>query len=359
MNGKLRTALLLFFTLVFLGSGAMVVYRIVQYQEGEEIYDEAAQLVDLPALLPPDLPQTEAESPPLSPTEEVTPTKEVPPVYVDPYADALRNMDFTALRQVNDDVLGWILVPGTHLSYPLVQGDDNSYYLNRTWKKSHNSVGAIFMECQNSGDLTDFNTIIYGHRMNDRSMFGTLKYYKDQSYWSSHPCIYITNDSGSHKYEIFSAYEVSVTGDTYRLGFSTESDQQSYIDYCLAQSVISTGITPTVYDRILTLSTCTGNGHTTRWVVQGVLRGVAPSDGEQTAEPLPPTAAPQGPVGPSAPQEPSPLEGSLPPEDAISSPQSTEELPAVTPPPSAVPPDPDTGDASPLAYRTSEFFMPR
>ena len=172
-----------------------------------------------------------------------------------------------------------------------MQGDDNEYYLNHTWKKWTSVVGAIFMEYANSPDLSNFNTIIYGHRMNNGSMFASLKYYKDLSYWKAHPYVYITDDNGSHRYEIFAAYEVSVEGDTYRLGFSSDASKQSFIDYCLSQSVIDTGITPTIYDRILTLSTCTGNGHATRWVVQAVLKGEAPSDAAQNVQPEEPISS--------------------------------------------------------------------
>ena len=105
-------------------------------------------------------------------------------------------------------------------------------------------MGSIFLECKNSPDLSDFNTIIYGHRMNNGSMFASLKNYKKQSYWAARPCVYITDDSGSHKYEIFAAYEVSTTGTTYQLGFPKDASKQAFIDYCLAQSVIDTGITP-------------------------------------------------------------------------------------------------------------------
>ena len=289
MNRKLRAVLIVVFALAFVGSSAMMIYKAIQYKTGDRDYAQAEELVELPDLTElPDLPlpvpsggSSASASAPASSSEPETDA----PVYVDLYADALRNMDFTALREVNSDVLGWILVPNTKLSYPLVQGRDNSYYLNHTWRKSRNSVGAIFLECQNSPDLSDFNTIIYGHRMNNRSMFGTLHSYQDQSYWAKHPCLYITDDNGSHKYEIFAAYEVSVTGDTYRLSFPSDQVKQSFIDFCLTQSVIDTGVVPTVYDRIVTLSTCTGNGHDTRWVVQGVLRGEAPKDAPSAQAP--------------------------------------------------------------------------
>ena len=127
------------------------------------------------------------------------------------------------------------------------------------------------MECRNSADLSDFNTIIYGHRMNNGSMFASLKYYKKQSYWAQHPYVYITDSNGSYKYEIFAAYEVSTIGSAYQIGFSGDESKQAFLDDCIGQSVIETGVTPTVQDRILTLSTCTGNGHATRWVVQARL----------------------------------------------------------------------------------------
>ena len=304
MNRKLRTALIAVLALAFLGSSAMLLYKALQYKEGDQDYAQAEELAGLPDLteLPGlSLPEPSGSTTASSATSASSEPDEVAPVYVDPYADALRNMDFSALREVSSDVLGWILVPNTRLSYPLVQGSDNSYYLNHTWRKSRNSVGAIFLECQNSRDLSDFNTIIYGHRMNNRSMFGTLHSYQDQSYWAKHPYLYITDDNGSHKYEIFAAYEVSVDGDTYRLSFSSDQSKQAFLDFCLTQSVIDTGVVPTVYDRIVTLSTCTGNGHDTRWVVQGVLKGEAPSDSTASQSP---TSAPEGePADPAVPQE--------------------------------------------------------
>lgn len=304
MAKQVRRVLIILLAVVFAVSVAGLIWRTLEYRAAEETYAEAESLVNLPdlselePLTPAPTPSREQDEAP----QESAPAEETP-VYVDPYADALRNMDFTALREVNDDVLGWIVIPGTVLSYPLLQGSDNDYYLNHTWRGTRSAVGAIFLEYQNSSDLSDFNTIVYGHRMRNGSMFASLKYYESQSYWAQHPCVYITDDRGSYTYEIFAAYEVSTEGETYRLGFSSDTAKQAFLDYCVAQSVIDTGITPTIYDKILTLSTCTGNGHATRWVVQARLRGEAPAE-EQTApeeapqetdpaDPLPEETAPQ------------------------------------------------------------------
>lgn len=280
-----RGIVILVLAAVLLVSGGMVVRRLVEYRLGDQEYEEAQELVQLPDLDA--LPQ---------PDESQEEPQEEQPVYVDPYADALAAMDFSALREVNSDVLGWILIPGTNLSYPLLQGDDNQYYLNHTWRKSYNSVGAIFMECRNSADLSDFNTIIYGHRMNNRSMFGILHQYTSQNYWKSHPYIYITDDNGSHRYQVFAAYEVSTSGAAYQIGFSGDASKQAFLDACLSQSVINTGVTPHVYDKILTLSTCTGDGHATRWVVQAVLPGTPPAQPEEPQENQPQEEQPQQPA---------------------------------------------------------------
>lgn len=317
---KALAALLAVICAVCLGRTAL---QLVQYRQGDETYAQAEELAGLPDLS--DLPVVDftGGSGSVSSSASTDGAGEAPeevPVWQDPYAQALKDMDFSALRQQNPDVLGWILIPGTRVSYPVVQGTDNSYYLDHTWRGGKNSVGAIFMECRNSGDLSDFNTIIYGHRMNNRSMFGTLSQYKSRSYWQAHPYVYLTDDSGTHRYEIFAAGEVSVDSDVYRLGLRSDSSRQSFLDSCLALSALNTGVTPHTYDKVLTLSTCTGNGHATRWVVQAVCPGQVPETPEiPQEEPTPqpdasqpeesvqtPDVSQESPAEPEQPQEPEP-----------------------------------------------------
>lgn len=282
MGRRVLTAVL---TLVLLGSLAGMGYRQLQYREGEKVYQEAEELVQLPDLETIETVPVEEKPVEQQPAASESAAAEEPaPVYIDPYAQALADMDFVALREQNTDVLGWIVIPNTKVSYPLVQGEDNDYYLNHTWRKTRSVVGAIFVEQQSSADLTDFNTIIYGHRMNNRSMFARLLDYKKQSYWQDHPRLYITDDSGTHTYEIFAAYEAAVGSTPYCIRFSNDTKKQTFINYGLEHSVIETGVVPEVTDRIVTLSTCTGNGHATRWVVQGVER----VETVEEAEELPP-----------------------------------------------------------------------
>lgn len=258
MKKKLRTKLAVLLAAVCLIGLAGIVSQLNDYREGEEVYSDAAQQAELPEPVVPLAPLPEEE-----PAEEEIPA--------DPRALELLQTDLAALREVNEDVVGWITIPDTQLSYPLMQGEDNEYYLNRTWERVKNSVGSVYLECQVSPDLSDFNTIVYAHRMKDGSMFGSLRNYNKPEYLQEHPRVYIVRDDGVYCYEIFAAHEVGVREITYGLGIEKESTKQYFIDFSLERSVIDTGVVPTVEDRILTMSTCTGNGYDTRWVVQARL----------------------------------------------------------------------------------------
>jgi len=275
---NLRTLLTLLLLTVFLGSGIHALRLHAQYGLARDTYDLARETavspsgpvrVQLPEMVPPLTPEPSLpsgeEAPPLpeQDLQEAAPDDE-------PCPEELSRIDLAALRKQNEDVRGWIAIPGTPLDYPIMQGADNQFYLNHTWLGRPSSVGSIFLECQNSGDFTDFNTIIYGHRMRDGSMFASLKYYDSADHFTDHPYVYIVDDAGVHRYEIFAAYEAGVTTSTYYLSF-TEERRQEFIDSALERSVIDTGIVPSVHDRILTLSTCTGQGYDTRWVVQARL----------------------------------------------------------------------------------------
>lgn len=181
-------------------------------------------------------------------------------------------VNLAALKEINNDVLGWIEIPDTELSYPILQSADNDYYLNLTWEGEPDSAGSIFLESQVDPELADFNTIIYGHRMRNLSMFGSLKFYENIDYWEEHPNVYIMIEGATYRYDIYAAYYADPEDITYKLKINSRPKKQELIQFGLDNSVIETGIIPSTFDRILTLSTCTGSGHESRWVVQAVYR---------------------------------------------------------------------------------------
>lgn len=252
MNKNLRRLLTLVLITVFVVSSTVAVSKLIQYRSAERENQEAEEIGNVEE---PDVPE-EPEPDPLAD---------------DPYVRQLREIDFAALKEVNEEVIGWVLIPDTELNYPLLQTTDNEYYLTHTWKKNYNSGGSIFMEQFCAPDFSDFNTIIYGHRMNNDSMFGCLKYFKDDSFRQEHPAVYIATPERIYQYEIFAALEPGITEPTYRLKIKSDELKQAFLDFTMSRAVIDTGIVPTVEDRILTMSTCTGHGHATRWVVQARL----------------------------------------------------------------------------------------
>ena len=259
MKKKLYRLTVVLLTLVLLGSGGYLVWKNLDYQRGAEIYLAASETAGLPPVV--ERPAAPPEVSSVQPEEET-----------DPLEALLSGVDLSALREVNPDVVAWIVIPDTVLSYPVVQGGDNSYYLNRTWTRERSAVGAIFMECKCAPDFSGFNTIVYGHRMNNESMFGVLKGYENADFWQEHPTVYLVTDGGVSTYDVFAAHEVGIREIVYRLDVEENGWQQEFIDFCSERSVLDTGIVPTPEDKVLTLSTCTGRGHATRWVVQAVLR---------------------------------------------------------------------------------------
>lgn len=250
---KKRKVLTVLLALVLTISMGVVGWHQLDYLRGKSDYKEASQIAEVPQLEALPLP---------GPGDAASP---------DPNLVLLADVDLEALREINEDVRGWICIPGTALSYPMVQCGDNSYYLNHTWKGKRSSTGAIFLEWQSSGDFSDFSTLIYGHRMNNETMFGTLREYQDPEFWREHPSIYLVHDGGIFRYDIYAAFEAGIKTQVYRLTFPEQADKEEYIAFGLECSVVSTGIKPLADNKLITLSTCTGRGHATRWVVQAVL----------------------------------------------------------------------------------------
>ena len=183
------------------------------------------------------------------------------------------DVDFAALQGVNPDVVGWIYIEALDgISYPVVQGEDNEEYLHTTYENNYNFAGTIFIDYENSSDFSDCNTLVYGHNMKNGSMFGQLKKFsEDQTTYEKSKYFWIFTPEKDYRYEIISAYTTGVNSDTYTLFKGPGDEFQEYLDTIKGYSEIETDDTElTIKDRIVTLSTCTGND-ATRYVVQGRL----------------------------------------------------------------------------------------
>lgn len=197
---------------------------------------------------------------PVSPDEAGTETVETEDgETVEQITVPMERIDLASLQQINSDAVGWIEIPGTVISYPLVHTSDNIYYLTHTFRKEESRSGGIFIEHANSPDFTDLHTIIYGHNMKNGSMFAGLKNYREQSYYQAHPYIYIDLEDGSHCYEIFSCHEAPVTDVSYTIGYAADDIYGSFLSEIQAASLYDTGVDVGTGDSVITLSTCTSN----------------------------------------------------------------------------------------------------
>lgn len=182
-------------------------------------------------------------------------------------------VDFDKLMEMNSDTIGWIrFYPEPEIiNYPVVQGNDNDLYLHKTFSSNENTLGAIFLDVNCKDDFTGQNSIIYGHRMKDGSMFRKLEEYQEQSFWEENPYFYIyTPDGKEITYHIYSAGIVADNAKTYTVSFTNDAEYQSYVDYTMSTADYDTGIEVTTDDQIITLSTCTSAGDDYRFVVHGV-----------------------------------------------------------------------------------------
>ena len=163
------------------------------------------------------------------------------------------------LKEKNGDMVGWIDFDQADISYPIVRGDDNKYYLTHTFLKSENKAGAIFMETENHEDLLDFHTIVYGHNLKNGSMFGKLKRYNDKEFYDKHSCFTIYQEDAAFRYQIFSIHNIPYTDKIYTVWYDNQNDFEDFIKRLNKQSFYDTGVTATRDDRIMTLSTCTAS----------------------------------------------------------------------------------------------------
>ena len=172
------------------------------------------------------------------------------------------NYNLENISKINSDVVGWIKINGTNINYPIMQNEN--YYLHRNIYKNYSSHGTPYI-AEYCNLKTSDNLIIYGHHMNDNSMFSELVNYKNYNYYKNHKYIYfyILKDGQTIKntYEIVSAFKTIAYSDKgfkyYNYtNFYDEKDFNSFIENCRNLEFYNTGVKANYGDKFITLSTC-------------------------------------------------------------------------------------------------------
>lgn len=179
---------------------------------------------------------------------------------------------FPNLKKINNETIGYLVVNGTNINYPLVQHSDNSYYLKRDFYKKKTSMGWIYLDYRNNINNLNDNSIIYGHSMLNGTMFGTLHRVLNTKFRKNKDNMVISLDTAtkSYKFKIFSAYRVDYTTDYLVNNFDSKEDFNAFVKLIRGRSAFKTSDKVEYGDKILTLSTCAGNGNR-RMVVHAVL----------------------------------------------------------------------------------------
>ena len=174
------------------------------------------------------------------------------------------------LISMNSECFGWISISGTNINYPVMHTPSNPQkYLNRNFYGEYSYSGTPFLDSRCSADST--NLIIYGHHMNNGTMFADLCNYTDYSYFTEHPTVVLETKDGVFAYSVFSAMKVKSDDDWYRF-LTTDLDKtyEKWISYAKTKSLYNTEITPVYGQQLLTLSTCYGYNQDDRILVLAV-----------------------------------------------------------------------------------------
>lgn len=166
-------------------------------------------------------------------------------------------IDFDGLRGANPDIVAWIDIPGTPISYPVAQTVDDDYYLHHTIDGVYSAYGAIFLSSLNEQDFSDSHSVIYGHNMNDGSMFAFLNQYAGVSVFTQSPVVHIYRPGYVGVYKIFSYYQASVGGDSFDLSNRLGSKAyRTQLENAKVNSEYDTGVEINANKPYVSLLTC-------------------------------------------------------------------------------------------------------
>lgn len=271
MKKKLYWACILVLGCIFLYSAFRIGSYAVESYRAKQLYDDLQQMADSSRPTRPPLPQvtqpTPAETSP-SQQESTQPTGQVlepelvtvtHPVTGEP-VEILPEYSELFLR--NPDLVGWLEIPDTRISYPVTQSPNNpNFYLKHNFEKKYDEHGCIYARETCDIFAPSDNITLYGHRMRDEGMFAQLGYFTDEEFLRSHPFFYFDTLQERHTYQIFAVFATTAALDK---GFayhhfenaSDAAEFDRFVAKCKELADHDTGVTPQYGDKLLCLSTC-------------------------------------------------------------------------------------------------------
>ena len=186
-----------------------------------------------------------------------------------------RMLQVDKLKEENSDIVGWIEIENTNISYPVLQASDNNFYMNRNYKKEKSISGSIFLDKAYDFNIPSSNLLIYGHNMDNGTMFHNLIKYKDKSFYDAHPTIRFTTPDEDVYYDIIAAFrskvyykdEKNVFRYYYFVNAENEDEYNNFVANSKNASLYDTGKSASYGEQLMTLSTCAYHVTDGRFVV--------------------------------------------------------------------------------------------
>jgi len=192
---------------------------------------------------------------------------------------------FGELQALNPEVCSWLTVYGTNIDYPVTQGGDNMKYVNTGAEGSYSLSGSIFLDCENSRDFSDFNSILFGHHMEKQTMFGEIGLFSDKGYFDARPYGNLYYAGRDHGLEFFAFVHADAYDSTvFAAGVTGREQQQAYLDGLLEKAAFTRDIGVTVKDRIVLLSTCSSQSTNGRDILAARITDELFNDAFKTTE---------------------------------------------------------------------------
>lgn len=250
-------------------SGSIVIRYIVDAVQQKEEYDHLAAMVEQARLEA----AVQSTVSPVAPT--VSPGPEQPAAPTEPPVPSILP-EYAAAYEDNSDLVGWMIIDGTPINYPVMQTPDRvDYYLHRNFQREHNSHGCLYVRESCDVFAPSDNLTIYGHHMKDGSMFKALDKYMDPEFRDKYPTIRFDTLYTHQTYTIFAVFTTTASvgkGFSYHLfeDAADEAEFNEFVSTCKSLAIYDTGITPQFGDKLISLSTCEYSQANGRLVVVAV-----------------------------------------------------------------------------------------
>ena len=186
-----------------------------------------------------------------------------------------------SLKEINEDIVGWIRIYDTKIDYPVVIGEDNSEYLNINYKGEYATAGSIFLDYRNNSDFKDDYSVIYGHNMSAGYMFSDIKKYSNKEFFNNHLKGRLYTNDGIYEIDVYVySYVNAFSNEAYNIHRVGNNSNAFLLDYFKNKATNINNIEISSNDKLLLLSTCDSTGSSDRNVVLAKLTKITNSDGE-------------------------------------------------------------------------------